>query len=202
MAKKHKGTKHEKVRETVSATMSRAPAKASKPARQAKPRPVKLPDAGRSSVTRLSIEPDRSESSRQDASKGFEPQLIHSLEREPELEIRTHYTTEVEAAEPVADRVDPFKPDLPMPSQLAAVQSSDRDPDLEYESAAEQVALAMLEAEQAAMLCQDSDDFQSFPYSDAAAGLARPHSLAPESMASVESMDCASEDELFAFDHI
>jgi len=202
MAKKHKGTKHEKVRKTVSGTVLRAPAKAAKPARQAKPRPVKLPDAGRFSVTHSSIEPDRSESSRQEAPKGFEPHFVHQLERESELEIRTHYAAEVEAAEPVADRVDPFKPDIPMPPQSAAVQSSEWDPDLEYESAAEQVALAMLEAEQAARLCQDSDDFYSFPYPDAARGLANLHSVAPKSMASVESMDCASEDELFAFDHI
>jgi hypothetical protein len=205
MAKKHKGSKHEKVRKTVPATVPRASAQAAKLARQAKPRPVKLPDVGRSSATRLSIQPDRSESSMHDTPNGFEPQLIHSLEREPELEIRSHYTTEVEAADPVPDPARPFfEPDLPMPHRRAAAQSSDWDLDLAYKSAAEQVALAMLEAEKAAALCQDSDDFYPSPYSEAPPGLARlyPFSAESSSMASAESMESAPEEGPFAFDHI
>jgi hypothetical protein len=195
MAKKQKDSKHEKARKTVADTV-RAPAKAAKRIHQAKPRLARSSAVGKSSkaVTRFPILPDQSESVRHDATKGFEVHRIDRLEREPEVEIYSYHTAEVEVVE-LELHPGPalFESEFSMPQRWEAVQTSDYDLDLGYKNAEEQVALAMLEAEQAAAFCQGADDFNPWL-----------HSFDPESssMASVRPVDNDSEDQTYPFDHI
>ena len=204
MTRKHKGNKHEEARKALPASAPRAPAKAAKLAPQATPRPAKLSDVEQSSpaTTRLLIQVDESESGLQDTLSSFELQVIDSLESESET---SSHIIEIEAAKPVTDSAhSSSEPYLPILSRCDAAPSSDCDLDLVYKSAEEQVALAMLEAEQAAALCQWSGDVPPFLYLEGSLDFAGPHPFVPEfvSKASVESMDSASEDEPFAFDHI
>ena len=182
MAKKQKGSKHEKARKTVPATVQ-PPAKAAKRIHQAKPRLARSSAAVESSkvVTRFPIQHDQSESLSHDTPKGFEVHRIDLLARESEVELEFHSGPAF------------FELEFSMPQRWEAVPMSDCDQDLGYKNAEEQVALAMLEAEQAATFCQGADDFHPWL-----------HSFDPESssMASVRPVDSASEDQTYPFDHI
>lgn len=199
MTRKHKGTKHEEARKAVPASAARPPSKAVKPARQAEPHPAELPHVEESfeAGTRWLLPSDKTE---QSTHGSFEIQGIEPVEGEPER----HFHHVAEAEEAITDAAHSFlKPYLPM-NRRDAASSSDRDPDLVYRCAEEQVALAMLEAEQAAALCELSGGFSPLFYSEDSFGPARPHRFVPGSVskASVASMDSASEDGPFAFDHI
>jgi hypothetical protein len=204
MAKKHKGNKHETVRKTAPVVVPRVTAKTAKRVRPAKPRAARLPAAEQYSEAAMSLstETEQPLSLEYDTLGDLEPQLIVVIEEEIETEAQSPDLTEDEVEQPVPFFAIPFQePYRPVPRRFDAEPSSEWNMDLAYQIAEEQVALAMLEAEQAVAFCQGSDDFEPFPSLDASPHFEASHSFALEP-GSMHIMAGDSEDEPFAFDHI